>query len=328
MAYERNFGNVTYNVLFNPPHYLVSTIDAPDRRRVAADLHRQCRPVRRHRRRQEDHPCRQPRATSIRTSRRHTRTSTACRSSASSRPVRRCRWTTTGRPDAISTIWLTPTNAARRSFTKAPARARRHARQPPGRTRNTPRSTRAATAACRSTTASRSRSIRATSPDAGVELTGRVHGEPGEGQPEHDVLGLATANFNLGYLDAFNPSLDYGYCRVRRSAPAQRRRHLEPAFPRRGEGHERDAARRLVAERHPECSQRLSVHVSGTARTGWHSACARSTLSASQGASDPGPLLATRTSTRCSIWRPSSRPPAATSTPSRAIPTLVPTRRP
>jgi TonB dependent receptor len=29
MAYERNFGNVTYNVLFNPPQYLVSTIDAP-----------------------------------------------------------------------------------------------------------------------------------------------------------------------------------------------------------------------------------------------------------------------------------------------------------
>jgi hypothetical protein len=29
IAYERNFGNVTYNVLFNPPQYLVSTIDAP-----------------------------------------------------------------------------------------------------------------------------------------------------------------------------------------------------------------------------------------------------------------------------------------------------------
>jgi outer membrane receptor protein involved in Fe transport len=29
MAYERNFGNVTYNVLFNPPLYLVSTIDSP-----------------------------------------------------------------------------------------------------------------------------------------------------------------------------------------------------------------------------------------------------------------------------------------------------------
>ncbi len=29
MAYERNFGNVTYNVLFNPPDYLVATIDAP-----------------------------------------------------------------------------------------------------------------------------------------------------------------------------------------------------------------------------------------------------------------------------------------------------------
>jgi outer membrane receptor protein involved in Fe transport len=29
MAYERNFGNVTYNVLFNPPLYLVATIDSP-----------------------------------------------------------------------------------------------------------------------------------------------------------------------------------------------------------------------------------------------------------------------------------------------------------
>ena len=29
MAYERNFGNVTYNVLFNPPEYLVASIDAP-----------------------------------------------------------------------------------------------------------------------------------------------------------------------------------------------------------------------------------------------------------------------------------------------------------
>ena len=30
LAYERNFGNVTYNVLFNPPLYLVATIDAVD----------------------------------------------------------------------------------------------------------------------------------------------------------------------------------------------------------------------------------------------------------------------------------------------------------
>jgi outer membrane receptor protein involved in Fe transport len=29
IAYERNFGNVTYNVLFNPPKYLVASIDAP-----------------------------------------------------------------------------------------------------------------------------------------------------------------------------------------------------------------------------------------------------------------------------------------------------------
>ncbi len=33
MGYERNFGNVTYNVLFNPPQYLVASIDAPTRRR-------------------------------------------------------------------------------------------------------------------------------------------------------------------------------------------------------------------------------------------------------------------------------------------------------
>ncbi len=30
MAFERNFGNVTYNVLFNPPQYLVATINAPE----------------------------------------------------------------------------------------------------------------------------------------------------------------------------------------------------------------------------------------------------------------------------------------------------------
>jgi outer membrane receptor protein involved in Fe transport len=29
MSYERNFGNVTYNVLFNPPEYLVASINAP-----------------------------------------------------------------------------------------------------------------------------------------------------------------------------------------------------------------------------------------------------------------------------------------------------------
>jgi outer membrane receptor protein involved in Fe transport len=29
MAYERNFGNVTFNVLFNPPQYLIASIDAP-----------------------------------------------------------------------------------------------------------------------------------------------------------------------------------------------------------------------------------------------------------------------------------------------------------
>lgn len=29
IGYERNFGNVTYNVLFNPPQYLVASIDAP-----------------------------------------------------------------------------------------------------------------------------------------------------------------------------------------------------------------------------------------------------------------------------------------------------------
>jgi len=29
IGYERNFGNVTYNVLFNPPQYLVASVDAP-----------------------------------------------------------------------------------------------------------------------------------------------------------------------------------------------------------------------------------------------------------------------------------------------------------
>jgi hypothetical protein len=29
IGYERNFGNVTYNVLFNPPEFLIASIDAP-----------------------------------------------------------------------------------------------------------------------------------------------------------------------------------------------------------------------------------------------------------------------------------------------------------
>ena len=43
MAYERNFGNVTYNVLFNPPEYLVASIDAPGDVADDADLRRQRR---------------------------------------------------------------------------------------------------------------------------------------------------------------------------------------------------------------------------------------------------------------------------------------------
>ena len=30
IGYERNFGNVTFNVLFNPPDYLVARSDASD----------------------------------------------------------------------------------------------------------------------------------------------------------------------------------------------------------------------------------------------------------------------------------------------------------
>ena len=43
MGYERNFGNVTYNVLFNPPKYLVASIDAPSTSRRPADLRGQRR---------------------------------------------------------------------------------------------------------------------------------------------------------------------------------------------------------------------------------------------------------------------------------------------
>ena len=60
MSYERNFGNVTYNVLFNPPKYLVASIDARPRRRHDADLRGQRRTVRRRRRRHQDDPRRQP----------------------------------------------------------------------------------------------------------------------------------------------------------------------------------------------------------------------------------------------------------------------------
>ena len=87
MSYERNFGNVTYNVLFNPPKYLVASIDAP------ASTSRRCRsslttPVRSAA--SPASPRRFPAAacaTSIRTSRRPTRTSMACR--CRSRSVRR-----------------------------------------------------------------------------------------------------------------------------------------------------------------------------------------------------------------------------------------------
>ena len=68
IGYERNFGNVTYNVLFNPPEYLVAAIDAPDRRGRAADLHRQPGPVRRRRRRHQDRSRPAACATSTRTS--------------------------------------------------------------------------------------------------------------------------------------------------------------------------------------------------------------------------------------------------------------------
>ena len=56
MGYERNFGNVTYNVLFNPPEYLVASIDAGVDVADDADLRRQRRPVRRRRRRDQDDP--------------------------------------------------------------------------------------------------------------------------------------------------------------------------------------------------------------------------------------------------------------------------------
>ena len=37
MAYERNFGNVTYNVLFNPPEFLVATLDAAQAPMIQTD---------------------------------------------------------------------------------------------------------------------------------------------------------------------------------------------------------------------------------------------------------------------------------------------------
>ena len=79
MSYERNFGNVTYNVLFNPPKYLVASIDA------AARCRPRCRcswttparsaASRASPRRSRAAAC----ATSTRTSRPPMRTSTACR---------------------------------------------------------------------------------------------------------------------------------------------------------------------------------------------------------------------------------------------------------
>ena len=38
IGYERNFGNVTYNVLFNPPQYLVASIEVPATSWRPADL--------------------------------------------------------------------------------------------------------------------------------------------------------------------------------------------------------------------------------------------------------------------------------------------------
>ena len=42
-------------------------------------------------------------------------------------------------------------------------------------------------------------------------VLGEVHALAGEGQPQLDLLRLVGANFNLGYVDAFDPMLDYGY---------------------------------------------------------------------------------------------------------------------
>ena len=62
MAYERNFGNVTYNVLFNPPLYLVASIDAPTDVASLPIYTDPAGPVRRCRRRHQADSGRQPAA--------------------------------------------------------------------------------------------------------------------------------------------------------------------------------------------------------------------------------------------------------------------------
>ena len=122
MAYERNFGNVTYNVLFNPPQYLVATIDAPADVATPADLHRQRRPVRRRRRRDQDDSRRQPAPRRPEHRDRIRPLLQRCRSSKQLRPGadRQHRVHGFERPEALRP-GRSRTSAARRSSTSAPA---------------------------------------------------------------------------------------------------------------------------------------------------------------------------------------------------------------
>ena len=146
MGYERNFGNVTYNVLFNPPLYLVASIDAPtdvatlpiytDNAGPFGGVAGVTKTIPAGSLRHVDQ--------NIETAYAHFY-GLACRSRFRQSLVGRIEYT--GSTAASSTIWPIPTSVAPPSSIGASA--------PPGsgRTRSTPRSTRAAIAASRSITA-------------------------------------------------------------------------------------------------------------------------------------------------------------------------------
>ena len=86
-----------------------------------------------------------------------------------------------------------------------------------------------------------------------------------------------NSNFQLGYLDAFDPDARLRQRRVRRPPPFRVRRHLGAAPLPQLRGRHPDDPRRLADQLDLHRSQRLSRSRCTTARTASRSACARST---------------------------------------------------
>ncbi len=220
MAYERNFGNVTYNVLFNPPQYLVASIDAPTDVPSLPIYTDNAGPVRRGRRRHEDDPGGQPAPRGPEHRDRLQATSTASRCSASCSRTRSRARSSTPAPPGATLYDLADVNKRGR------ARSSTRASAPP------------ATRPLTQYAAFNTRGNRGQSQYHGVTLglESRKLGNTGLQFTAKYTLSHAKDNlsstfsdsgsndFNLGYLDAFDPMLDYGDAGVRRPAPADLRR--------------------------------------------------------------------------------------------------------